>query len=90
MAFCVGPMLASEADVASLDNRRDPNVMVMLLARQYRNERNFWLSLFTLAAWTVLWVVYTVRQADPAWRFRPCCGGGRRSGGGGGAERGRF
>lgn len=61
MTFCIGPMLSSEAEVAKLENRRDPNILVMLLARQYRNERNFWLALFTLSSWAVLWIVYQVR-----------------------------
>ncbi|KAL6778556.1 hypothetical protein ACKKBF_B15260 [Auxenochlorella protothecoides x Auxenochlorella symbiontica] len=62
VTFCIGPMLSSEAEVAKLENRRDPNILVMLLARQYRNERNFWLALFTLSSWAVLWVVYQVNR----------------------------
>lgn len=43
-----------------MDMRRDPNILVMLLARQYRAERNFWLSVFTISSWSALWVIYQV------------------------------
>lgn len=53
-------MLSSQAEVRAMDMRRDPNILVMLLARQYRAERNFWLSVFTISSWSALWVIYQV------------------------------
>lgn len=54
-------MLASEAEVDLLADKRDPNVVVMLLSEKFRAERNFWIALCTLGAWLTLCVVHKVR-----------------------------
>ncbi|KAL4853877.1 5'-adenylylsulfate reductase 3 [Chlorella vulgaris] len=58
----LAPMAQAQRDLWALHDKRDPNIVVLLLSQKFRHERNFWISLYSLTAWVVLLVVHRVNR----------------------------